>query len=183
MRSSESISPVTSIKTSPAELLRINPAEDLESLWPIWRETSLTVSPIEANRAGTSRDIKAAAAVVFAKALNTHLGEVTQAEFDAVREAGYSDGEIVEIVTHVGMNILTNLIGKATRVEIDVELPQEKVLHLRITDNGIGFDEIVVQAGEGLKNMRSRVAEIGGTLSLISQPGQGTTVDLVVELS
>jgi uncharacterized peroxidase-related enzyme len=83
------------------------------------RKAGLTDGEIEANRAGTSQDDKAAAAVVFAKALNTHLGEVTQAEFDAVREAGYSDGEIVEIVTHVGMNILTNLIGKATRVEID----------------------------------------------------------------
>ena len=83
------------------------------------RKAGLSNAEIEANRAGTSQDDKAAAAVVFAQALNTHLGEVTQAEFDAVRQAGYSDAEIVEIITHVGMNILTNLIGKATRVEID----------------------------------------------------------------
>ncbi len=83
------------------------------------RNAGLSDAEIEANREGTSRDGKAAAAVIFARALNAHLGEVTQSEFDAVREAGYSDGEIVEIVTHVGMNILTNLIGKATRVEID----------------------------------------------------------------
>ena len=57
--------------------------------------------------------------MAFAKALNEHLGEVTQAEFDAVRAAGYSDADIVEIITHVGMNILTNLVGKATRVDID----------------------------------------------------------------
>ena len=31
----------------------------------------------------------------------------------------YTDAQIVEIITHVGMNILTNLIGKATRVDID----------------------------------------------------------------
>ena len=85
----------------------------------IGRKAGLTGAEIEANRAGTSQDAKAAAAVAFAKALNDHLGEVTQAEFNAVRDAGYSDAEIVEIITHVGMNILTNLIGKATQVDID----------------------------------------------------------------
>lgn len=85
----------------------------------IGRKAGLTGAEIEANRAGTSQDAKAAAAVAFAKALNDHLGEVTQAEFNAVRDAGYGDAEIVEIITHVGMNILTNLIGKATQVDID----------------------------------------------------------------
>lgn len=83
------------------------------------RKAGLTGAEILANRAGTSQDAKAGAAVVFAQMLNTHMGEVTQTEFDAVREAGYSDAEIIEIITHVGMNILTNLICKATRVEID----------------------------------------------------------------
>ncbi|MBT6138771.1 MAG: peroxidase-related enzyme [Rhodospirillaceae bacterium] len=85
----------------------------------IGRKAGLSASEIMANRAGTSEDTKAAAAVVFAQALNSHLGEVTSAEFDAVRRAGYDDGEIVEIITHVGMNILANLIGKASQVDID----------------------------------------------------------------
>lgn len=83
------------------------------------RKAGLSGDEIAANRSGTSQDAKAAAAVVFAQVLNTNLGEVTQAEFDAVREAGYSDAEIMEIIAHVGMNILTNLIGKATRIDID----------------------------------------------------------------
>lgn len=85
----------------------------------IGRKAGLTGDEIAANRAGTSQEAKAAAAVAFAVAVNTHLGEVTQAEVDAVRAAGYSDAEIVEIVSHVGMNILTNLIGKVSRVDID----------------------------------------------------------------
>jgi hypothetical protein len=36
-----------------------------------------------------------------------------------VRTAGYSDAEIVEIITHVAMNIFTNIIGKASHVDID----------------------------------------------------------------
>ncbi len=83
------------------------------------RKAGLEGSEIEANRAGTSQDTKAAAAVSFAVALNENLGEITQAELDAVRKAGYSEAEIIEIITHVGMNILTNLIGKASRVDID----------------------------------------------------------------
>jgi len=85
----------------------------------IGRKAGLSGSEMQANRAGTSEDSRAAAAVTFANALNTHLGDVTQAELNAVREAGYSEAEIVEIITHVGMNILTNLIGKASHVDID----------------------------------------------------------------
>jgi alkylhydroperoxidase family enzyme len=55
------------------------------------------------------------------------MGEVTKGEFDAVRGAGHSDGEIMEIISHVALNIFTNLIGKATQIEIDfprIELKQ-----------------------------------------------------------
>jgi alkylhydroperoxidase family enzyme len=57
--------------------------------------------------------------VAFAKALNDNLGDITGAEFDAARHAGLSDGEIVEVITVVALNIFTNILGKATRVEID----------------------------------------------------------------
>lgn len=85
----------------------------------IGRKAGLTSAEIEANRAGTSQDAKAAAALKFARALAEHSGEVTTAEILEVRNAGYSEAEIVEIITHVGMNILTNIVGKASRVEID----------------------------------------------------------------
>ena len=58
-------------------------------------------------------------AVKFARALVAHMGEVTTAELLEVRNAGYSDAQIVEIITHVGLNLLTNILGKASRVEID----------------------------------------------------------------
>ena len=71
------------------------------------------------NRRGESADAKAGAAVALAKALNDNVGEITGAEFDAARTAGLSDGEIVEVISVVALNIFTNIIGKATRVEID----------------------------------------------------------------
>ncbi|MCP5144384.1 MAG: peroxidase-related enzyme [Gammaproteobacteria bacterium] len=83
------------------------------------RKAGLDAAEIEANRAGTSRDAKAAAAVKFALALVENTGDVTNAELAAVRAAGYSDGEIVEIITHVGLNMLTNIVGRASHVDID----------------------------------------------------------------
>jgi uncharacterized peroxidase-related enzyme len=85
----------------------------------IGRKAGLGTAEIEANRAGTSQDAQAAAAVKFARALVTHMGDVTTAELLEVRNAGHSDAQIVEIITHVGLNVLTNILGKASRVGID----------------------------------------------------------------
>jgi uncharacterized peroxidase-related enzyme len=85
----------------------------------IGRKSGLNSAEIEANRVGTSQDAKAAAAVKFARALVEHSGEVTTAELLEVRNAGYTESDVVEIITHVGMNILTNILAKASRVEID----------------------------------------------------------------
>lgn len=85
----------------------------------IGSKAGLNGAEIEANRAGSSQDAKAAVAVKFAKALAEHSGEVTTGEIIEVRNAGYSESDIVEIITHVGMNILTNILGKASRVAVD----------------------------------------------------------------
>ncbi len=85
----------------------------------IGRKAGLTNDEIAANRNGSSQDQKAQAALSFATAINTHKGDLTDAEFQAIRQAGYSDAEIVEIIVHVGMNILTNMIGKISDTEID----------------------------------------------------------------
>ena len=36
-----------------------------------------------------------------------------------LRDAGYDDGEIVEIISNVALNVLTNFFAKATHVDID----------------------------------------------------------------
>jgi uncharacterized peroxidase-related enzyme len=85
----------------------------------IGRKAGLDNDEIEASRAGTSNDEKAAVAVRFAQSLVEHKGDVTNAEIQDVRDAGYSDAELVEIITHVGMNLLTNILAKTSRVDID----------------------------------------------------------------
>lgn len=85
----------------------------------IGRHAGLTNDEMARNRRGGSADARSAAIVAFAKAVNDNVGDVTTAEFDAARAAGLSDGEIVEILAVVALNVFTNLIGKATRVDID----------------------------------------------------------------
>lgn len=82
-------------------------------------KAGLTSDEIAANRAGSSQDAKAAVAVKLARSLVAHTGEITTAELIEARNVGYTDADIVEIITHAGLNILTNMIGKASRLEID----------------------------------------------------------------
>ena len=96
----------------------------------IGRHAGLSNEEMLRNRKGESADAKAGAAVALAKALNDNVGEITGAEFDAARTAGLSDGEIVEIISVVALNIFTNIIGKATRVEID--FPKVALLDLPV---------------------------------------------------
>lgn len=85
----------------------------------IGRKAGLDAAEILANRQGSSADGKAQAALDFARALVDDLGSISEAEFQAVRAAGHSDAEIVEIITHVALNIFTNILGKALHIDID----------------------------------------------------------------
>ena len=85
----------------------------------IGRHAGLSNAEMLLNRQGTSADARASAAVALARALSDNLGDVTGVELDAARGAGLSDAELVEIVAIVALNIFTNILGKATRVDID----------------------------------------------------------------
>jgi len=79
----------------------------------------LSAAEIAANRRGTSGDEKAAVAVGFATKITNSRGKVSDSELQAVRAAGYSDAEIVEIVGHVAVNTFTNYINEVLGTETD----------------------------------------------------------------
>ncbi|MGB2953195.1 MAG: ATP-binding protein [Gaiellaceae bacterium] len=54
----------------------------------------------------------------------------------------------------------------------------ERVVTIR--DDGAGFDEESIAAGQGLKNMRARSATIGGGFKLRSRPGEGTALEVIL---
>lgn len=74
---------------------------------------------IAANRNGNSSDPKAAAAVHFATRVAHERGHVADADIFAVKTAGYSNAQIVEIVLHVALNTLTNYVNEVAQTEID----------------------------------------------------------------
>jgi uncharacterized peroxidase-related enzyme len=74
---------------------------------------------LERNLGGQSSDAKAAAALVFARQVIRTRGQVSDNDLAAVRQAGFSSEEIIEIVAHVGMNIFTNYFNHVAATEID----------------------------------------------------------------
>ncbi len=74
---------------------------------------------IAANRSGASNDPKADAAVRFAAKVASARGHVTDSDFATVKNAGYSDAQVIEIVQHVALNSWTNYFNSVFRTEID----------------------------------------------------------------
>ena len=74
---------------------------------------------IALNRAGHSGDAKADAAVVFARKVLDARGRVSDADIAAVRLAGFSEPQVIEIVASVALNVLTNYINNVAQTDID----------------------------------------------------------------
>lgn len=74
---------------------------------------------LSANRAGESADAKADAALRFASKVVRERGHVSEEDVQAVKAAGYSDGQVIEIVLHVALNTLTNYVNEVAKTEVD----------------------------------------------------------------
>lgn len=85
----------------------------------IGKMIGLNHDQVVASRKGTGQDDKTTAALTFAKRVLDSKGQVTESDLDAVRSAGFSDGEIAEIIAHVALNVFTNYFNIATDVDID----------------------------------------------------------------
>ena len=74
---------------------------------------------------------------------------------------------------------LTNIVKHAQATEVWLRISAEPdTLRIVVEDNGRGFDGAPQDAfAEGLRNMRQRLAELGGRCELESRPGTGTKVN------
>jgi uncharacterized peroxidase-related enzyme len=79
----------------------------------------LDAAEIALARRGHSADPQADAAVAFATKVATQRGRVGDADIAAVKRAGFSEAQIVEIVGHVALNVFTNFINNVAETEID----------------------------------------------------------------
>lgn len=95
------------------------------------------------------------------------------------------DNEVAVMVYRLVQEALTNTAkhARARQVQVDIDArgEQDNYLHLRVSDNGVGFDpDIVDPEQHGLKGLRERVAALGGTLAIISRPGGGTLLEMAM---
>jgi len=83
----------------------------------------------------------------------------------------------------VAKEAVSNVVRHAGggRLMVSIEYADDAVM-LTVTDDGKGFlaEEVIKKAlpgtGIGLRSMRERMAAEGGTLGLVSTPGEGTTI-------
>lgn len=91
--------------------------------------------------------------------------------------------DVAIAVYRILQEALTNISrhSEANRVAIELCLQSDN-LHLRVIDNGKGFQPTQNTTGFGLKGMRERAVSLGGTLQIRSQPGQGCQIQAIVPL-
>ena len=85
----------------------------------IGKMVGLTNGDVVASRQARSSDPKTEAALAFARAILESRGDVSDGDLHAIREAGYGNGEIAEIVAHVVLNVFTNYFNRFAQTSID----------------------------------------------------------------
>jgi signal transduction histidine kinase len=79
---------------------------------------------------------------------------------------------------------LTNIVKHAQATTVTVAIiPHGNQLTLTVEDNGRGFQLSRTGTGYGLQGMRERAETAGGSLSLTSQPGQGSRLTVTLPIS
>lgn len=96
------------------------------------------------------------------------------------------DPLVETVLFRIAQEALTNVARHAhcTAGEMLVDFQAERVL-LQISDSGAGFDsqrELQPPRGWGIAGMRERAESVGGWLSIVSAPRQGTRVEVLIPL-
>jgi signal transduction histidine kinase len=94
------------------------------------------------------------------------------------------DATIQTTCFRIAQEAITNAMRHADATQIEVDLRREEGnLLLLIGDNGVGFHVESVRAqaiGLGLIGITERAALVGGRARIISSPGKGTTIEVVL---
>jgi len=110
------------------------------------------------------------------------ISSEVQIEFQSSGLSDHSMNNTVHIYRIV-QELLTNAIkhGKAKNILVQLIQEQDAIL-ITVDDNGKGFDtgQMSNVTGIGLKNIQNRVDFLKGTLSIDSDPGNGTSVNIEI---
>lgn len=83
------------------------------------QNAGLSAADLLEAQSGRSGDAKIASALAFALQVVEGRGQVDQQRFADLRAAGFSDGQIVELLAHIALNLFTNYINIALETPVD----------------------------------------------------------------
>lgn len=116
--------------------------------------------------------------------LSRVMGEKNSIKIDLHEQLSVNlDDETQTLVFRVVQEAITNAIKHAHATHIDITvIATERMLVLKIKDNGVGMTKETSESAEGfgLSAMRDRVAAFGGQLMVESQPGEGCEIKVVI---
>ena len=87
----------------------------------------MSADDLEAAYTADSTDPQVAVALRFAQQLVENRGQVSDEAVSELRQAGYGDAEIAEIVGHVALNVFTNYFNTVAQTEVDFPKPRKSV--------------------------------------------------------
>jgi signal transduction histidine kinase len=85
------------------------------------------------------------------------------------------------VLLRAAQEALANVRKHAGAADVRMILSyQSQAVRLDIRDDGAGFDPDQVNGGYGLRGMRSRILQVGGSLLVRARPGAGTSLSVEV---
>jgi len=79
---------------------------------------------------------------------------------------------------------LTNIAKHAQAKNVDIEVVQDnKEIHIKIKDDGVGFDQTKMSRGYGLAGMRERIQGLLGEMEIKSSSGTGTKIYVTLPIT
>jgi uncharacterized peroxidase-related enzyme len=84
------------------------------------RNAGLTAEEIQSARRAAAPDAKADRMLRFTQSMVLQRGEISDEDLGALRKAGFSDAEIIEIVANIALNIFTNYLNILSKTELDL---------------------------------------------------------------
>ncbi|NML59796.1 peroxidase-related enzyme [Massilia sp. RP-1-19] len=89
------------------------------------RQAGASADEMSAAQAGQSQDPKTAAVLSFVTTVVRQRAKIAADDVDALRAAGITEGEVMEIMAHIALNLFTNYVNVA--LDVPVDFPQVKL--------------------------------------------------------
>jgi len=86
------------------------------------KSLGLTQEEMQLARNATATDPKTETMLRFTQAVVLQRGDISDEDFQALRNAGFTDAEVVEIVANIALNIFSNYFNSVAKTEVDFPL-------------------------------------------------------------